>query len=221
MDPLVSVIQVVRTVVGLAAVLWAVFAYQLVDDLREVVDERLTQSWISLVLLSVAFPVTLMVLVLAAHRSVRRVLSRRMLRPLGALLALVASIALFPLLNEVNVLEVRNPLLAVLMLPVGLVGTLVVVLWVLPFFLYGAVMCLVHVFRTADVHETVPSILMTVIVWLVSLIDLVTGAYEGAPLLVQLALIFGGPVSVTGVAVWELWRLRTRHGVTLRGALGR
>ncbi|MDK0521767.1 hypothetical protein [Streptomyces sp. ML-6] len=35
------------------------------------------------------------------------------------------------------------------------------------------------------------------------------------------AAVLGGPLSVTAVSLWELRRLRSRHGLTLRTALGR
>ncbi|MGW6204575.1 hypothetical protein ACWF9B_13140 [Streptomyces sp. NPDC055089] len=45
------------------------------------------------------------------------------------------------------------------------------------------------------------------------------GAYEGVPLGVRLVFLLGAPLTVTAAAMWELRRLRTRHGITLRAAL--
>ncbi|WUH99693.1 hypothetical protein OHR68_40455 [Spirillospora sp. NBC_00431] len=76
-------------------------------------------------------------------------------------------------------------------------------------------------FRTADVHEVLPPIIATALVWELAIVDLFSNAYDGAPFLVRVAVILGGPLSVTAVSFWELRRLKTRHNLTLRQALGR
>lgn len=83
----------------------------------------------------------------------------------------------------------------------------------------GIAQALVHVFRMADLHETVPPLLATLLVWEVALFDVLRGAYEGVPLGVRLVFLLGAPLTVTAAAMWELRRLRTRHGITLRAAL--
>ncbi|MGP3683208.1 hypothetical protein ACTVZO_00545 [Streptomyces sp. IBSNAI002] len=88
-----------------------------------------------------------------------------------------------------------------------------------PFALYGIAQSLVRVFRTADLHETVPPLLAMLLVWEVALLDLFRGTYDSVPLGARLAFVLGAPLSVTLVAMWELRRLRTRHGITVRGAL--
>ena len=88
------------------------------------------------------------------------------------------------------------------------------------FMLWGGFISLVHVYRTADINELLPPIIGAVLAWEVALIDLFTSAYTGVPFQVRAALIFGGPLSVTAVSAWEMWRLR-RFGITLRRALGR
>ena len=101
-------------------------------------------------------------------------------------------------------------------------GRTVVVLtivWVLPFVIYGIAMSLVHVFRTADIHETVPSLVAMTVVWEMLFVDVFTGAYEGVPGPLRLIMLMGAPVSVTAVGLWELHRLRVYYGLRLRGAL--
>jgi hypothetical protein len=92
-------------------------------------------------------------------------------------------------------------------------------LWLAPFGFLGIAQSLVHVFRTADVHETVPPLLATLLVWEVAFFDVFRGAYDGVPFGVRVAFTLGAPLTVTAVAMWELRRLRTRHGITLRAAL--
>ncbi|MFE6804082.1 hypothetical protein ACFVEN_20665 [Streptomyces sp. NPDC057681] len=53
--------------------------------------------------------------------------------------------------------------------------TILTFLWVTPFIFWGVRLALVHVFRTADIHETVPPLLAMALVWEMTLIDLFTG----------------------------------------------
>ncbi|MDK1348131.1 hypothetical protein QNO09_33610 [Streptomyces sp. 378] len=43
--------------------------------------------------------------------------------------------------------------------------------------------------------------------------------YGTVPFGVRVAFVLGAPLSVTGVAMWELRWLRTRRGISVRGAL--
>ncbi|UYQ65985.1 hypothetical protein [Streptomyces peucetius] len=88
-----------------------------------------------------------------------------------------------------------------------------------PFGLYGIAQSLVHAFRTADLHETIPPLLAALLVWEVALFDVFRGTYDSVPFGVRVAFTLGAPLSVTAVSMWELRRLRTRHGITLRAAL--
>lgn len=76
-----------------------------------------------------------------------------------------------------------------------------------------------HVFRTADIHEVVPPILATFLVWEMAIMDVATGAYENVPPLARIAFMAGAPVTVTALSAWEAYRLRRYHGLRLRAAL--
>jgi hypothetical protein len=167
----------------------------------------------------VTFPVAVAAFIAAARPPNRRLFLRRVGKPAGALLALAVTLAGPRLLTGLGyVTEDTNwtasPGRVVLLFALG-----AFLLWLGPFGLYGIALSLVHVFRTADVHETVPPLLATLLVWEVALIDVFRGAYDSVPFGIRLAFILGAPLSVTAVALWELRRLRTRHGITLRGAL--
>ncbi|MFD4868175.1 hypothetical protein [Streptomyces sp. NPDC058412] len=67
---------------------------------------------------------------------------------------------------------------------VGLPGKIaigVLCLWSIGFALHGIGLSLVHVFRTADIHEVVPPVLAGVLVWEMALPDVLTGAYPQVP----------------------------------------
>jgi hypothetical protein len=219
-DAVVARIQKIRTIVGLAAVLWVTLSYKLAQSAGDVANDRLNQSWTNVLVLSVTFPVVVGLFIAAARPPARGELLRRAAKPFGSILAIIAGVAVFPasvLTGFVDGRLATNPLLAV----ITAVVTLFTFVWVLPFVIYGIGMSLVHVFRAADIHETVPPLLALVLVWEMGLIDLLTGAYESLPGPLRIVLMLGAPLSVTTVALWELRRLRDNYGLTLRGALMR
>ncbi|MFF4350166.1 hypothetical protein [Streptomyces sp. NPDC001530] len=195
-------------------------SYKLAQSVRDVADDRLNQSWINVLVLSVTFPLIVGLLIAAARPPARRELLRRAARPFGSILAIIAGVAVFPasvLTGFVDGRFATNPAMTV----ITSVVTLFTLIWILPFVIYGIGLSLVHVFRTADIHETVPPLLAMTLVWEMALIDLFTGAYEGIPGPLRIVLVLGAPLSVNAVGLWELRRLRVNYGLTLRGALMR
>ncbi|WP_330176054.1 hypothetical protein OG875_22665 [Streptomyces sp. NBC_01498] len=215
-DPVVKRIQVVRSVVGLVVVVWMMLSYGVAANADEVVDDRLGQAQAAFVLLAASCPIVVIGFVAAARPPNRRMLLRRVVKPLGALIVVIACVVLPRMATGlVEGREIHAD-------PAGLL-TFVIYLWSLvwfvPFAMYGVVQSIVHIFRTADIHETVPPVMAILLVWELAVFDLVRGAYEGVPFSVRLAFTLGAPLSVTAVALWEFRRLRTRHGITLRGVL--
>ncbi|MFE9725143.1 hypothetical protein ACFYQ5_16480 [Streptomyces sp. NPDC005794] len=218
-DPAVKRVQVVRTLVGMAAITWMLLSYGLAADADAVMDDRFAQIRTTLIVLGVTFPVAVAAFIAAARPPNRRLFLRRVAKPAGALLALVVTLAAPRLITGLGYVNeetdwTASPGRVVLLFALG-----AWLLWLAPFALYGIAQSLVHVFRTADLHETVPPLLATLLVWEVTLFDLFRGAYDTVPFGVRVAFTLGAPLSVTAVAMWELRRLRTRHGITLRGAL--
>ncbi|MEU9235544.1 hypothetical protein [Streptomyces subrutilus] len=211
--------QVVRTVIGLAAITWMLLSYGLAPDADAVVDDRFAQIRTTLIVLAVTFPIAVAAFVLAARAPNRRLFLRRAAKPAGALLALVVTLAVPRLITGLGYVDENTNWTASAGRVVLLFALGAFMLWLAPFALHGIAQSLVHVFRTADLHETVPPLLATLLVWEVALFDMFRGTYDGVPLGVRLAFTLGGPLSVTVVALWELRRLRTRHGITVRGAL--
>ncbi|MDJ0466430.1 hypothetical protein [Streptomyces sp. H27-C3] len=217
-DLAVRRIQLIRTFVGFAAVIWLAVSYQLVSSADGLLDDRMNEVWNSVLVMAVTFPFVVGVFVALSRPLNRRLFLRRALKPVGGMLTLFGSVFMVVLLAIEDLREVRADLL-----PrneyVQLLGLLFLLVWWLPFVLYGVVMSSVTVFRTADIHELVPPLLATALVWELALIDLFAGSYEGVPFGTRLLFTLGAPISVTAVTMWEIRRLRTRHGITLRGAL--
>jgi hypothetical protein len=218
-DPVVKRVQVWRTIVGLVAVTWMLLSNGLASDGDAVVDDRFGQIRTTLIVLGVTFPVAIAAFIAAARPPNRRLFLRRVGKPAGALLALVVTLAVPRLITGLGYVTEETNWTASAGRVVLLFALFAFTLWLGLFGLYGVTQSLVHVFRTADLHETVPPLLATLLVWEVALFDVFRGAYDSVPFGVRVAFILGAPLSVTAVAMWELRRLRTRHGITLRGAL--
>ncbi|QEV49210.1 hypothetical protein CP980_32740 [Streptomyces vinaceus] len=218
-DPEVRKLQLWRTALGLVAWVGLMVAYKAVvsaDDVKAVADDRLDQSWSSVLVLVCTFPVVVGAFVAAARGGLRRVYLRRALRPLGAVVAIMASMGTSALAMAPELAGLRDA--------VGLPGKIVIgvaCLWSIGFALYGIGLSLVHVFRTADIHEVVPPVLAGVLVWEMALLDLVTGAYPQVPAGARAVFILGAPLTVTALSWWEMHRLHHHHGLTVRNALGR
>ncbi|MFJ3913529.1 hypothetical protein [Streptomyces vinaceus] len=150
-DPEVRKLQLWRTALGLVAWVGLMVAYKAVvsaDDVKAVADDRLDQSWSSVLVLVCTFPVVVGAFVAAARGGLRRVYLRRALRSLGAVVAIMASMGTSALAMAPELAGLRDA--------VGLPGKIVIgvtCLWSIGFALYGIGLSLVHVFRTADIHE--------------------------------------------------------------------
>ncbi|MFF4317931.1 hypothetical protein [Streptomyces sp. NPDC001568] len=216
-DPLVRKLQLWRTLLGAAAWLALTFTYSAVasaQDVGAVASDRFGQSWDSVLVLACTFPVVVGSFAAAARGPVRRLYLRRALRSLGAVLALMAAMGSAVLVVAPETQGLRD----VVGLP-GKIAMGVMFLWALGFSVYGIGLSLVHVFRTADIHELVPPILATLLVWEMAVLDLVNGTYDQVPPAARLAFVMGAPVTVTALSVWEAYRLRRYHGMSVRRAL--
>ncbi|MFD3992911.1 hypothetical protein [Streptomyces sp. NPDC058583] len=218
-DPEVRKLQLWRTGLGLVAWVGLMVTYNAIataDDVQGVAGERLDQSWSSVLVLVCTFPVVVGAFVAVARDGLRRVYLRRTLRPLGSVLAIMASMGTSALAMAPELAGLRDA--------VGLPGRILIVvlfLWSIGFALYGIGLSLVHVFRTADIHEVLPPILAGVLVWEMALLDVITGAYDQVPTGARVVFVLGAPITVTALSCWELYRLRRDHGLTLRTALRR
>jgi hypothetical protein len=226
-DPAVRRIQLLRTFIGLAAVVWITVSFQLASDAKSLGYQRLDQVVTSAVVLAVTFPVVVGVFIAATRPSNRRLYFRRALKPFGALLALCCAVLYLVLVTSEKLTGgpmgqmPEVPTTADYMWLLYQVFLALLCLWAMVFVVYGAAVTVVHVFRTTDVHEVLPPIIAIVLVWELGIMDLFSDAYTGVPATARAAMVLGGPLSVTAVSLWELRRLKTRHNLTLRQALGR
>ncbi|MFI5870922.1 hypothetical protein ACIBAH_00510 [Streptomyces sp. NPDC051445] len=88
-------------------------------------------------------------------------------------------------------------------------------LWMAFFVMAGAVRLSGNFFGSAAVHRCLPPLLATVTTWLMAVPDLITGDLHGLSLTMGIVFILGAPVTVTGIALLEMRRLKRRYGIRL------
>lgn len=213
-DPLLRRMQLLRAWLGVVLTVWLAHTYQVADSTTEFLGERLNQLGLGILLLGITLPLVIGLFIAAARPPHRARYARRALRPLGAMIAFAGCWVFFS--------ELLWSVGDVVMMTVPIIGHLVMIVvgvWFICFTFRSMLLAVSHVLRAADVHELLPPILSTVLVWELAITDLFLGDYGNAPLAVRALFLLGAPASVTLLSLWEARRLRTRHGITLRGAL--
>ncbi|MFG2330367.1 hypothetical protein ACGFMM_12140 [Streptomyces sp. NPDC048604] len=238
-DPLISRMQVMRTVLGLAAAVWLIASYPLSNGGQEFVLNKLLELGLACGFLAVASILGVTAFLVASAPDRRRDFAGRLRRPIEATLTLVAG----PLCVWVSFMTVKGDLvdgtdlkefftgitgpgvissvLAFLVLIVGWLVALVLLLGSIPYTLVLTYASIFTCFRTMDVHPLLPPLLSPLLVWSLFAFQVFNGPDIAAPPVVLYSFMLGGPLSVTALSVWEVRRLRARHGITLRVALGR
>lgn len=234
-----SRIQLARTVLGLAAAVGLFVAYPLSGEGEEYVLGKLLELGLSCAILLAGTVIGITAFLAASTRARRRHFAARLHTPILAALALgVGPLALWgsflTLKGETITGEdlknffssITGPgwistILAFLVLIGGGLAALAVLICSIPYTVVVAYACVATCFRASDVHQLLPALLAPLLVWSLFAFQLFNGPDLAAPPEVLYAFMVGGPVSVTVLSVWEVRRLRSRHGITLRVALGR
>ncbi|WP_332756927.1 hypothetical protein [Streptomyces sp. MT206] len=219
-DGAIEAAQIARTTVGIAATAWMIYAYPMQESASAIAKDKFAEILISAGVLVVAGPLILALFVLAARTPARAVYLRRLKGPLTGFGALFVSVlALFLLLQDSGGARIAAQFGAFQI--VFLLLALLTVLFAVPFGLTAAVLCVHYVFRTADVHEVLPPLISPLLVWAMFGVQYFDSSPVAAPPSVRILFLIGPPLSVTALSVWELRRLRTHFGVTIRSALHR
>ncbi|MGY0057317.1 hypothetical protein ACWY4P_12240 [Streptomyces sp. LZ34] len=217
-DPVVDRVQIARTVLGVLATLALYYMYGSDDGLKDQASESAAQLLLTPILLLIAGPVVIALFIRYAPPERRRLLRSRLSVPaktVGWYVLTVAALAATAWAISANP-EVLEGLHGVWLF-VAAVPALWFVLWLLPFLFMASAYVARSAFNTAYVHAALPAVITVVMVWIIAVLNATGSGMPGGPLWAQFCSLFGGPLSVTGVSLWELRRLRTRHGVTIRG----
>ncbi|MFJ9925396.1 hypothetical protein ACIRU5_05130 [Streptomyces misionensis] len=203
LDPTVEQLKRIRVAGGTVA---AIGVYTFVQG-GFAVTEMLENLLVACGVLLVIAPLTVGVMLWIWRRTGSlRALRPALLRALGLLLTFIASAVVALLLLQHNS-ELGAGLL---ILPVSLVT-----LWLIWFVGAGALRVTGNFFGTAAVHRALPPLLAVVTSWLMALPDLFTGDLHGLGLALGIVFVLGAPVTVTGIALYELALLKRRYGIRL------
>ncbi|WP_432151595.1 hypothetical protein [Streptomyces sp. bgisy029] len=223
-DPQVWRVQKARAWTAAGASLAILIAYGTSEDLAQAQE----QYWLRLVitpwLLLLTAPLVVGLLAYWAP-SDRRGPMRRSLRPAGrSVLVYFGAFTLIPVFAVAGgwtfqflKAKVTVSLLDLFAGPPLFMLSFTPALWMLLFVVFASGPALRSAFTIAEIHAALPALLTGVLVWELAAIGLTLGGPPPGPLPVQLLALLGGPASVTALAWWEIHRLRTRYGVTLRG----
>ncbi|MFF3456820.1 hypothetical protein ACFYXH_21295 [Streptomyces sp. NPDC002730] len=243
-DPVIARMQRVRTALGLVAMAWLLLAYPLREGREDFVLGKLEELLIGCCIVVVAGVVGVSLFIFSARAPLGRMYAGRIGGPLSALGAVplgagvvwltVAALGgdivstadvgphdfTFGLFGHTVGTLISGLVIALLFIAAGLACAAVLVAAVC-FTLAAAVTGLNSCFRTGDVHKLLPALLSPLLVWSLFGLQLFDDADVAAPPLVIYAFSLGGPLSVSALSLWEVRRLRTRYGMTLRSVLGR
>ncbi|WP_329020724.1 hypothetical protein [Streptomyces sp. NBC_01601] len=219
-DAAIEAAALARTVIGIGATVWMIYTYPMKESFSSFAKDQFTQTLISAGVLIVAVPLILTVFVAATRPPVRREYLCRLSSPMAGFAALFTSVLVLFLLLQNSGGARLAPAFGPFQI-VFLLLALAAVLFAVPFALTAAVLCVHYVFRTADVHEVLPPLISSLLVWALFGFQLFDSSPVAAPQAIQLLFLFGPALSVTALSWWELRRLRTHFDVTLRGALHR
>ncbi|MFE5022710.1 hypothetical protein ACFRAO_05070 [Streptomyces sp. NPDC056656] len=217
-DPLVLRVQLFRSVLGLLATLALAFFYGKGKEVwHGAASNGFGNLLITPVLLIVTGPLVVMGFILYAPPHLRPMLRSRLKGPLKTVAWYVLSVAAFAAVLVVAATSGYLDKLPKWAAALSALVVVAVIVWGLPFLFFASLYSAKTAFNTAHVHPMLPGVLTAVLVWAVAVFNLIDQGMPEGPVAAQLCSLLGGPLSVTAVSLWELRRMRTRHGVTLRG----
>jgi hypothetical protein len=216
-DRTVDRVQVARTVLGAAATVALFIAYGAEKQgWEDAATGGVANMIIAPVLLIVGGPLVILAFVFYAPPHLRPHLRSRLHAPLKAVgWYLLTVIVLVGTLLGVGQ-AARTDLNGWQGFLVGIVG-LVALAWGIPFFLLASLYSARSAFNTAHVHPMLPPVVTVALVWVLAVFNLIDSGMPQGPPAVQYCSLLGGPLTVTAVSLWEMRRMRTRFGVTVRG----
>ncbi|MET8685078.1 hypothetical protein ABZV77_12755 [Streptomyces sp. NPDC004732] len=216
-DRTVDRVQLARTVLGVAATIGLILAYN-VDPNRweDAAYGGAAQLVFAPFVLIIAAPLVIIGFISYAPPHLRPHLRSRLRAPLKAvgwyvLTLVVMGGILVPTALTVNADDGKSLWEYVLV-----VASMFVFVWGFPFFFMASLYSARSAFNSAQVHPMLPPVLTMTLVWVFAAFSLIGDGMPGGPPVVQFCSTLGGPLSVTAVSLWELRRMRTRFGVTLR-----
>ncbi|MEV5977670.1 hypothetical protein [Streptomyces sp. NPDC052114] len=215
-DPQVLRVQQVRAWIALAASLLILLAYGTSEDWSEMQEQFVFRLVLTPWLLLLTAPLVLVLLFRLASAPRRAAMRAGLRTTVRAVLCYFGAFTAVPLLALAATYFGRDTNAGVLT-PLVMPTLLLPALWMLFFVAFSSATVVRTAFSTTRVHAALPALLAGLLVWELAGINLAVSGPPPGPPLIQLGALVAGPLSVSAVAWWEIDRLRTRHGVGLRG----
>ncbi|MGW0395942.1 hypothetical protein ACWDYJ_34805 [Streptomyces sp. NPDC003042] len=215
LDPQVMRVQKIRAWAALAASLLILVVYGTESDLAEIQGQYMLRLALTPWLLLFTAPLVILVLLRLAPPAARPGMRARLRPAVRSALWYFAAFTAVPLLFA-GMVVVGESFQSYAFSPLITLLLLAPVLWMLFFVCFASTTLVRTVFGTSEVHAALPALLMGVLVWELAVVNLAVAGMPPGPPFIQICALIGGPGSVSAVAWWEIDRLRTRYGVTLR-----
>ncbi len=219
-DPQVARVQKARAWTAVAMSLLLLAAYGKPQDIGEAQQQYMMRLAITPPLLLVSAPVVIAVLFRWASPEARARMRPRLRAAGRAALWYVGAVTAVPLLIVTMTLADQSTSTTAQTFgtfPWLALAATIPCFWLLFFLGFATGPAVRSGFNAAGVHAALPALLTGVLVWEFAVISLAAGGLPPGPPLIKVLAFLGGPASVTAVAWWEIYRLRTRYGVALRG----
>lgn len=208
-------VRAIRSWLGLAVLVWIAVTYGRTDDAAE---GWMVSFTVSVFVAIIAVPIAVGIMIALTRDDLRAETRRSLMVPLRSLgLFVLVSTAT---LGGLSAMAYGSKGMGDTMTPVSFIVTLlgvVVSLWVLRFWFLAVRAIPQHLFRAVDGHPLLPAVIAPWLSWCGALIDLGDDGKAALPTSVRLIGTLGGPITITVMSLWEIRRVRSRHGVTFRG----
>ncbi|GGW50794.1 hypothetical protein ACIP4U_26595 [Streptomyces caelestis] len=218
-DRRVTRVQQVRAWTAAAMSLLLLAVYGKPEDVTEAQEQYMMRLVVTPPLLLLSAPVVIAVLFRWASAETRSAMRARVRVALRSARWYVGAVMAVPLLGGVIIMLGRNQTPSsgsAGAAPWLILATALPLAWLLFFLGFATGPAVRTGFNTAAVHAALPALLTGTLVWEFAAMSLVAGGLPPGPPLIQALAVIGGPASVTAVVWWEIRRLRTLYGVTLR-----
>lgn len=216
-DPHVTRLQKTRAWSAIAMTVLLLAVYGKPDDFSQAQEQYMMRLAVTPPLLLLSAPMVIAVLYRRASPQTRTHMGQRVRAAGKAALCYIGAVTAIPLIM-VGVVMAERESVSTADVPWPTVALMLPLFWLLFFLWFATGPAVRSGFNSAEVHPALPALLTGVLVWEFALISLAAGGgLPPGPPAVQILAFLCGPASVSAVAWWEIRRLRTRHGVQLRG----
>ncbi|WP_326767975.1 hypothetical protein OG978_28675 [Streptomyces sp. NBC_01591] len=216
LDPQVTRVQRIRAWAALTTSLLILVVYGTTSDFAEVPEQYALRLAVTPWLLLLTAPLVILGLFRIAPEVARPGMRARLRPAMRSALMYVAAFTAV-LLLFVAIVFAGQSLENQWFTPLVALALTAPEVWTVFFVFFASATMVRTVFGTSEVHSALPALLTGVLVWELAAINLITDGMPPGPPFIRICALIGGPVSVSAVAWWEIDRLRTRYGVTLRG----